>query len=99
MNRRVQGRVKQARKRAQKRLDIRMGRRQSMQQMLYNTHSHAEPETVVETPVTVENNLFQLVNKETGQVLQVGSQTQMRKQRAISLEANPEGAFSVRKVK
>jgi hypothetical protein len=96
MERRVQGRVKQARKRAQKRLDIRMGRRMSMQQVLHNTHSHATP-VVEETTVTVENNLYQLVNKETGQVLQVGSQSQMRKQRAISLEANPEGAFSVRK--
>jgi hypothetical protein len=89
---RTAGRVKQARKRAQKRADIRAGRRLSMQQYLMNTHTHVEPE-----PITVENNLYQLVNKETGQVLQVGSQSQMRKQRAISLEANPEGAFSVRK--
>jgi hypothetical protein len=98
MNRRVQGRVKQARKRAQKRLDIRMGRRMSMQQVLQNTHSHThvEPE-VAETPVVTATH--ELVNKETGQVLQAGTLVQMRKQRAISLEANPEGTFSVRKVK
>jgi hypothetical protein len=94
---RIAGKVKQARKRAQKRADIRAGRRLSMQQMLHNTHEHNHVE---ETPVlTVENDLYQLVNKETGQVLQVGGMSQMRKQRAISMEANPEGTFSVQKVK
>jgi len=96
---RTAGRVKQARKRAQKRADIRAGRRMSMQQFLQNTHSHTHVEPEVAAPITVENDLYQLVNKETGQVLQVGSASQMRKQRAISMEANPEGTFSVRKVK
>jgi hypothetical protein len=46
MNRRTQGRVKQARKRLQKRIDIRAGRRMSMQQYMHNTHNHVEEETV-----------------------------------------------------
>lgn len=107
---RIAGRVKQARKRAQKRVDIRMGRVLSMQQMLANT-AHAQRH-LAETPVETANQdwyaaqigepeqgTHQLVNKETGQVLQAGTESQMRKQRAISLEANPEGTFSVRKVK
>ena len=92
MNRRVQGRVKQARKRAQKRIDIRAGRRMSMQQLMHNMHTHTEQ--VEETPVVVEGT-HELVNKETGQVLQRGTESQMRKQRA-QLGAD---SHSVRKVK
>jgi hypothetical protein len=94
MNRRTMGRVKQARKRLQKRIDIRAGRRISMQQFLHNTHSQDESAE----PVLSEGS-HELVNKETGQVLQRGSERQMRKQRAVSMEASPEGQFSVRKVK
>src|SRR5580765_63957 len=114
MNRRTQGRVKQARKRLQKRIDIRAGRRMSMQQFMHNTHNHVEEETVpqgwdetatgeVDTVpeevfvVGVPEGTHELVNKETGQVLQRGTESQMRKQRAISMEASPEGHFSVRK--
>jgi|KBSMisStaDraftv2_1062788.scaffolds.fasta_scaffold1891583_2 hypothetical protein len=89
MNRRVQGRVKQARKRMQKRIDIRAGRRMSMQQLM---HSHAE-QVVEETPLA--EGTHELVNKETGQVLQRGTESQMRKQRA-QLGAD---SHSVRKVK
>jgi hypothetical protein len=107
MNRRTQGRVKQARKRLQKRIDIRAGRRMSMQQFMHNTHNHVEEETVPqgwdETATgevdVVPEGTHELVNKETGQVLQRGSERAMRKQRQISLEASPEGQFSVRKVK
>ena len=50
------------------------------------------------TPVLPEGS-HELVNNETGQVLQRGTESQMRKQRAISMEASPEGSFSVKKVK
>jgi hypothetical protein len=90
MNRRVQGRVKQARKRMQKRIDIRAGRRMSMQQLM---HMHTHTEQVEETPLA--EGTHELVNKETGQVLQRGTESQMRKQRA-QLGAD---SHSVRKVK
>ena len=104
---RIAGKVKQARKRAQKRADIRAGRRMSMQQMLENTHNH----THVETAETAnqdwyaaqigepEQGTHQLVRKDNDAVMGQGSERQMRKLRAISMEANPEGTFSVRKVK
>lgn len=99
MNRRTQGRVKQARRRAQKRADIRAGRILSMQQMLNNTaHNHHEHEEEP-APEILPEGTHELVNNETGQVLQRGTERQMRKQRTISLEASPEGSFSVKKVK
>jgi hypothetical protein len=101
VNRRVQGRVKQARKRAQKRVDIRAGRRMSMQQLMHQHHHEEEamPTLKPEVLANIRGETHELVNKETGQVLQIGTESQMRKQRAISMEASPEGQFSVRKIK
>ena len=101
MNRRTQGRVKQARKRMQKRIDIRAGRRISMQQLIRGTHTHEHEMPEVDMPLTpvLPEGSHELVNNETGQVLQRGSESQMRKQRAISMQASPEGSFSVKKVK
>jgi hypothetical protein len=113
MNRRVQGRVKQARKRLQKRIDIRAGRRVSMFQMMH-AHNHEEdvvettlPLVQEETPVVDSTATHMLVRRDTSLVdgkeveaeLQRGTESQMRRQRAISMEANPEGVFSVRKIK
>lgn len=90
---RIAGKVKQARKRAQKRADIRAGRRLSMQQMLHNTHEHNHVE---ETPVlTVVNDSYQLVDKENGDVLDRGTEYEMRKLRTRLGAAD----YSVRKVK
>jgi hypothetical protein len=101
VNRRVQGRVKQARKRLQKRVDIRAGRRVSMQQLMHQHHHEEEAVATLKPEVlaNIRGETHELVNKETGQVLQIGTESQMRKQRAISMEASPEGQFSVRKIK
>ena len=97
MNRRTQGRVKQARKRAQKRIDIRAGRILSMRQLIHNTHNHVEPEVAVEeTPVVTGTH--QLVNKETGEVIATGSEGQMRRKR-VMLMATEGITCSVHKVK
>lgn len=105
MNRRTQGRVKQSRKRAQRRADIRAGRVISMREYIHRTaHQHDETpagwdETATGPVDVLPEGSHELVNNETGQVLQRGTEYQMRKQRTISLEASPEGNFSVRKVK
>ena len=94
---RTAGRVKHARKRALKKVEIKMGRVLSMQQYLKNTaHQHDHEEEPV---VEMQTGTHELVNKETGQVLEVGTESQMRKQRTLYMQAQPDTAFSVRKIK
>lgn len=79
MNRRIAGRVKQARKRAQRRADIRAGRTMSMQQMLHNQHNHApEPEAPVELSPAPTHELVYKVN---GNVIARGTENEMRRER------------------
>jgi len=106
MNRRTQGRVKQARKRLQKRIDIRAGRRMSMQQYMHNTHNHVEPEVVEEMPEEEAmpipgdpNGTHQVIANDNGTVMGQGSESQMRKLRAECMREMPDASFSVRKVK
>jgi hypothetical protein len=104
MNRRIAGRVKQARKRAKVRADIRAGRRISMQAFVNGTHNHA-PVAVEETPVAtlkpeiflaqVHGDTHELVEKENGDVVDRGTEYEMRKLRARLGAAD----YSVRKVK
>lgn len=103
MNRRIQGRVKQARKRAQVRADIRAGRRVSMQALVNGTHVHTP--VVEETPVAtlrpevflaqVHGDTHELVEKENGAVVDRGTEYEMRKLRTKLGAAD----YSVRKVK
>jgi len=91
---RAAGRVKHARKRALKKVDIKMGRVLSMQQYLQNTahqnHQHEEV-AVEETPVSTH----QLVDKDNGDVVDTGTEYEMRKLRTKLGAAD----YSVRKVK
>jgi len=102
VNRRTQGRVKQARKRLQKRIDIRAGRRMSMQQFMHNTHSHEVPEVAEEEAMPVPgdpNGTHQVIAKDNGTVMGQGSESQMRRLRAECMREMPDASFSVRKVK
>jgi hypothetical protein len=112
VNRRTQGRVKQARRRAQKRADIRAGRRMSLQQFMHNTHSHDEPqppegwdETATgEVDVQPEGS-HMLVRKDIDgeEIIGRGTEYAMRKQKreeeALLLNGGVPYTFSVRKVK
>jgi len=106
MNRRTQGKVKQARRRAQKRADIRAGRILSMQQYIHNTHAHAHeheeevPEEVyVADTVPVSDASHQLVRKSTGEVLESGTESQMRRRRTTMIALTGEEDYAVHKVK
>lgn len=124
MNRRVQGRVKQARKRAEKRRQIHMGNMLSMRQYLHNTHHHAQQEgygadaegnllprsaelVLVQNEVVDTTATHVLVAKDhslaTGDLVEAelerGTESQMRRARARRLQNDPEGMYSVRKLK
>lgn len=104
MNRRIAGRVKQARKRAQKRADIRAGRVISMQEYVNRTHAHNH--TPVETDGLERADRDQVGTHELVAVyadntdrIEVGTEYAMRKLRLAYLEKEPNAKYSVRKVK
>lgn len=96
MNRRVQGRVKQARKRAQKRVDIRAGRRMSMHQLMHMQHEE-EVVPTLKPEVLANGETHMLVYKDTDEVIARGTEYQMRKQRT-SMESSASD-YIVRKIK
>jgi hypothetical protein len=84
----------------QKRIDIRAGRRISMQQLIRGTHTHEHEMPEVDMPLTpvVEEtpvSTHMLVDKENGDVLEYGTEYEMRKLRAKLGAAD----YSVKKVK
>jgi hypothetical protein len=111
MTRRVSGLVKQRRRRAQKRADIRAGRKMSMQQMLQNTHNHNHQE--VEAPmmlvqegiepgathILVQRTTSLVDGKEVEAEIFRGTEGQMRKERNVRKTVDPEGTYTVRKIK
>lgn len=115
MNRRTQGRVKQARRRAQKRADIRAGRRMSMQQFMHNTHSHDEPQVpagwdetatgeVDQEPMQPEGtHMLVLIGDDGEEVLARGTEYAMRKRKReeqnMLINGGTPYTLTVRKVK
>ncbi len=106
MNRRIAGRVKQARKRAQKRADIRAGRVISMQEYVNRTHAHThqEPEPVAEmqtgTHTLMQEAKTPLADGSTYErQVASGTESQMRTMRRQHMAADPDTKYVVRKVK